>query len=55
MTIFVSHSFSCFNDLKLGNTITMTLRILSFDLVFLSFQKKVLLLTFSKGNKVFDF
>ena len=27
----------------------------SFELVFISFQKKLLLLTFHSGNKVFDF
>ena len=55
VTISVSHSFSCFNDLKLDNTITMAPRMVSFDWVFIQFQKKLLLLTFNKGNKVFAF
>ena len=32
--IFVSHSFSCFNDLKLGKTIIITPRMVSFYFVF---------------------
>ena len=31
--------FLCFNDLQLGNTISMATRIMSFDLVFISFKK----------------
>ena len=50
VTIFVSHSFSCFNDLKLDNTITMATGRVSFDLNFMSFQKRLLLLTFNKEN-----
>ena len=37
---FFSHSFLYFNDLKVDNTITMAPRMVSFDLVFISFQKK---------------
>ena len=33
----------------------MATRIVSFDFVFLCFQKKLFLLTFNKGSKVFDF
>ena len=55
VTVFVSHSFSCFIDHKLGNTISMAPWMVSFELVFMIFQKKLLLLTFNKGNKVFQF
>ena len=34
VTILVSHSFSCFHDFKLGPTISMAPRMVSFDLVF---------------------
>ena len=52
MTIFVSHYFSFFNDLKLGNTITMVPRMVSFDLVGYKLSEEV---TFNKENKIFDF
>ena len=45
-----------FNDLKMDNITTMSPGIISFDLVFyISFQKHSLLLTFMKGNTVFEF
>ena len=55
VTVFVSHSFSYFIDLKMNTTTTMATPMVSFDLVFKSFQKKLLFLIFIKGNKVFDF
>ena len=54
VTNFVSHSFSCFNDLKLGNTITMATRMVSFDLVFYKLSQKLILSTLNMGEKVFD-
>ena len=33
--------FSCFNDLKLDNPITMATRMVSSNLFFMSFQKKI--------------
>ena len=50
--IFVTHSFSFFRDLKLDNTITMAPIKVSFELVFVSFQKK---LTINNGKMVFGF
>ena len=41
MTNFVSHYLSCFNDLKLNNTITISTRAVSFDLVFYKLSEKV--------------
>ena len=55
VTIFVSHSISCFNDLKLGNTITMAPRKVSFNLVFINFQKKVTFVDFQRGEQGFWF
>ena len=55
VTISVSHSFSCFNDLKLGNTIIMATRMVSSELIFYKLAENVTLLTFNQGNKVFDF
>ena len=55
VTIFVSHSFSCFNDLKLGTAIPMATRMVSFDFIFYKLSEKVFFLTFNKGNRVFDF
>ena len=52
VTNFVSHSFSCFNDLKLDYIITMARRMASFDMVFYKLQKKLILSTFM-GKKVF--
>ena len=54
VTIFVSHSFSCFIDLKMNTTTTMATQIVSFDLVFYKLSEKVSFFTFIKGNKVFD-
>ena len=52
VTIFLSHSFSRFNDLKLLSPWYQEwCHSIWF---FISFQKKFLLLTFNKGNKVFD-
>ena len=48
-------TLSCFNNHKLGNTISMAPRMESFDLVFYKLLEKLLLLTFNKGNKVFHF
>ena len=52
VTIFVSHSFSCFHDLKLDNDITMATRMVSFNLVFYTLSEKLILSTFNMGNKV---
>ena len=41
VTNFVSHSFSCFNDLKLDNAIIMAARIMSIELVFHKLSEKV--------------
>ena len=49
VTVFVSQSFSCFNHLNLGNTISMATGIVSFDLVSTRFQKKLFLLTLNKA------
>ena len=55
VTIFVSHSFSCFNKPNVGTAISMATIKVSFDFIFISFEKKLLFLTFSKANKVFGF
>ena len=52
---FLFHCFSCFNVLKLDITISMAPQMISFDLVLYKLSAKVTLLSFSKGNKVFDF
>ena len=54
VTIFVSHSFSCLNDLKLGIPYPWQRKWFHSIWFFTSFQKKLYLLTFTKGNKVFD-
>ena len=53
VTIFVSHSFLCFNDLQLGNTISMATRIMSFDLVFNKLSEKVTLVDFQQEEQGF--
>ena len=53
--IFVSHSFSCFNDLKLDNTITMVPRMVSFDLVFYNLSGKVTFVDCQQGEQGFWF
>ena len=52
---FAFFQFSCFNDLKLDNTITMAPRMVSVDLMSYKLSEKVTYLTFNKGNKVFLF
>ena len=54
VTNVVTHSFSCFEDLQLDNTISMAPRMVSFGLIFISFQKKLSLSTVNMGNKVLD-
>ena len=53
VTIFASCSLpeSCFNDLNLGNTITMAPGMVSFDLVFYRLSEKVTFVDFPQGNK----
>ena len=41
VTVFVSHSFSCFIDLKMNTTSTMASPMVSFDLVFQRLSEKV--------------
>ena len=53
MTNFVSHSFSCFDNFKLNNTITMTTVMASFDLAFF-FKLAGEVHFVDIGNKVFD-
>ena len=55
VTNFVSHSFPCFDDLKLDSTITMATRVVSFDLIFCKFSEKVNFVDYQHGDKVFDF
>ena len=53
MTVFISHSFSCFNDLNLGKNIPWEKEWCYSIWLFIRFQKKLLLLTFNKENKIF--
>ena len=55
VTVFVSHPFSCFNDLKLGNAISMAPKLVSFDLSFYTLSGKVPFVDFQQGTTVFDF
>ena len=55
MIVFVSHSFSCFVDLKMNTTTTMATPMVSFDSVFHMLSEKITFFTFIVGNKVFDF
>ena len=51
----VLHPFWCFNDLKLGNIISMAPRIVSFDFVFHKPSEKVFFLDFQQGEQGFGF
>ena len=51
VTVFVSHSFSCFIDLKLDNIIIMAPRMVSFD--FYKLSGKIIFVDFQKGEKDF--
>ena len=55
VTIFVLHSFSCFNDLKLDNTIPMATRMVSFDLVFYKLWENVTFVDSQQGEQEFWF
>ena len=55
MTVFVSHSFSCFNDLKWAILSPWQREWCHSIWFFISFQKMLVLLTFNKGNMVFHF
>ena len=55
VTVFVPHSFSWFNDLKLGNTISMAPRMVSFYLVFYKLSEKVTFADFQRGEQDFSF
>ena len=55
VTIFASHPFSCFNDLKLDNTIAMTPRKVSFDFFCCKFLKKYLCWLLTKGARFLMF
>ena len=55
VTVFISHSFLCFNNLKLDNTITMAPRIVSFDLVLCKLSEKVTFVHFQQVEQVFGF
>ena len=55
VTVFVSHSFSCFNDLKMGNTISMATRMVSFDLVFHKLSENVSFVELQQGEHGFSF
>ena len=46
VTVFVSHHFRCFFDLKMNTTTTMATPMVSFDLVFHKLSEKVTLFTF---------
>ena len=50
VTIFVSHSFPCFKDLKLDNTITMVTVIVSFDLDLRNLSEKFNFVDFQHGK-----
>ena len=54
VTVFVSHSFSCFNDLKMGNTISMATRMVSFDLVFHKLSENVSFVDLQQGEHGFS-
>ena len=53
VTIFVSHSFSYFNDLNLDNTFTMATRRVSFVLNFYKISEKVDFVDFQHGEQCF--
>ena len=53
VTVFVSHSFSCFNNLKMGNTISMATRMVSFDLVFHKLSENVSFVDLQQGQHGF--
>ena len=55
VTVFVSHSFSCFNDLKMGNTISMATRMVSFDLVFHKLSENISFVDLQQGEHGFSF
>ena len=55
VTVFVSHSFSCFNDLKMGNTISMATRMVSFDLVLHKLSENVSFVDLQQGEHGFSF
>ena len=52
VTIFVSHSFLCFNDLDKDSTTTKSLKTISFHFVFNGFQKNSIF-CIQQGNKDF--
>ena len=54
VTIFVSHPFSCFTDLKLDNTITLAPWMVSFYMVFHKLLDKVSLVTRGRRFLVFE-
>ena len=55
MTVFVSHSSSCFNNPKLGNNISMDTKMVSFDLFFLYTFRKGTFVDFQQGEQGFHF
>ena len=55
VTAFVSHSFTCFNDLSLGDNVSMATRMVSFDLGFCTPSEKVTLIDFQQGKQGFHF
>ena len=50
VTVFVSHSFSCFNNLKRNTTTTMAPTRVSFDLAFHMLSESLLFLLSSREN-----
>ena len=55
VTVFVSHSFSCFIDLKMNTTNTMATPMVSFDSVFHMLSEKITFFYFSCGEQGFWF
>ena len=53
--VFVLHSFSCSNDLKVGYTISMAPRMVSFDLVWCSISKNNTFFSFLQAEHGFSF
>ena len=53
VTVFVSHSFSFFIDLKMNTTTTMATPMVSFVLAFHKLSEKVTFFTFFKGEQGF--
>ena len=55
VTVFVSHSFSCFIDFKMNTTTTIATPMVSFDSVFHMLSEKVTFFTFIGGTRFLIF